>query len=191
MAASGVVYQYRSLVMGAIMSSTAFLEAKLAELVVDAAGRPFWGSSMGLTPDQCGRVSDLMGVRGSLLDRYQKVLQALGSVPMEPDVEPFRSVALAVRLRNFIVHYSGDWAPVADDESGPIPEDELHIMERRLKGVFASTAFADPSAPFFPDHCLSAACASWAAEAALAFSDELSRRAGILQKHLRPIIRDE
>lgn len=189
MAPSAVVYQYRSFVMGAVMSAVAFLEARLAELLVDAADGPFCNSTIGLTPEQCGRLIDLRGDRGPLLEKWQTVLRALEKPPLITDADPYCSAVLVVRLRNFLVHYSAEWAPIADDESGPIVDDELHVLERRLKGRFGSTAFAEPDAAFFPDHCLSSAAAMWAAESILAFSDRVSEQASLLRKHLRPIIR--
>jgi hypothetical protein len=188
MASSASVYEYRSFVMGAVMSAVAFVEARLAELLVDAADGPFCNSTIGLTPEQCRRLSGLMGSRGPLLDKYQTVLRILEKPLLNTDSDPYRSAALVVRLRNFLVHYSGEWAPIPDEESEPVPDGELHVLERRLKGHFGSTAFAEPDAPFFPDHCLSAAAATWAAQSMLAFSDRVSERGSLLRKHLRPII---
>jgi len=114
---------------------------------------------------------------------------ALGKVLFRADRPPYRLVSLVIKLRNYLVHFPGEWLPAPDDESGPLPQSDLPLIERQLKGQFPSTRFASYAQPFFPNHCLSAGCARWAAEACLSFAQEFSTRAGIVMKHLMPTIR--
>ena len=187
-ASSDTLYRYRSFVMGAILSAVASLEAMLSEVQTDAEDGPH-GSATGLTNAQCTALVTALAKRGRMLDRYQKALRAIGKNPFKADTQPYRSVSLLVELRNFIVHFPADWLAIADEQSGHLPQAELPRIERQLKRQFPSTKFADPSKPFFPDHCLSAGCAEWAADSSLAFAQQFSTRAGVVMKHLKPVIR--
>jgi len=190
MAGSDALFRYRSFVMGAILSSVAFLEAKVAELGTDAADGPFIGlSATGLTAAQCTALEAALNVRAPLLERYQAALRALAKSPFKADRQPYRAVALVVALRNFLVHFPAEWHAHPNGESGPLLQRELPLIERQLRRQFPSTKFADPSRPFFPDHCLSAGCGRWAAEASLLFAREFSARAGVPMIHPRPILR--
>jgi hypothetical protein len=187
MADSDFVYRYRSFVMGSVLSSVAFLEAKIAELrsdTEDGSGL----SATGLTMAQRKAVALDASPSGRTLDRYQVVLRALGKDSFKADQDPYRSISLLVTLRNYLVHFAGEWLAEPDDESGPLPQSELPLIQRQLKGQFSSTKFAWDAQPFFPDHCLSAGCARWAAESSLSFAQEFSTRAGIVMKHLMPTI---
>jgi len=190
MAGSDVVYRYRSFVMGAVFSSVAFLEAKLAELRSDAEDGGGI-SATGLTPAQRKAVASALRSNFRTLDRYQAVLGALGEPLFEADRPPYRSVSLVITLRNYLVHFPGEWLAEPDEESGPLPQSDLPLIERQLKGQFPSTKFAWDAQPFFPNHCLSAGCARWAAESSLSFAQEFSTRAGIVMKHLLPTIWDQ
>jgi hypothetical protein len=97
-------------------------------------------------------------------------------------------VSQVVTLRNYLVHFDAKWLAEPDNESVPVPQSDLPQIERQLKGQFPSTKFAWDGQPFFPDHCLSAGCARWAAESSLSFAQEFSTRAGIVMKHFTPII---
>lgn len=191
LANSEIVYRYRSFVMGAVLSSVAFIEAKIAELRSDAEDGGGL-SATGLTAVQRKAVAtalDALPLSVRTLDRYQATLGALGKALFKADQPPYRLVSLVIKLRNYLVHFAGEWLVEPDDESGPLPQSDLPLIERRLKGQFASTRFAWAGQPFFPDHCLSAGCARWAAESSLAFAQEFSSRAGIVMKHLTPTIR--
>lgn len=191
MANSDVVYRYRSFVMGAVFSSVAFLEAKLAELQSDVDGAGL--SATGLTPAQRKAVAaalDTLPPSVRLLDRYQAVLDASGKTLFKADRPPYRSASLVIKLRNYLVHFPGEWLAQPDEESGRLQQSDLPLIERQLKGQFPSTKFAWDAQAFFPNHCLSAGCARWAAESSLSFAREFSNRAGIVMKHLMPTIRD-
>jgi hypothetical protein len=193
MASSDTLYRYRSFVMGAILSAVASLEARIAELQIDAEDGPLGHSVTGLTNAQCmALVTALTALppRTPMLDRYQEALRTIGKNPFKADTKPYRSVSLLVKLRNYLVHFPAEWLAIADEESGPLPQKELPRIERQLKRQFPSTKFANPSKPFFPDHCLSAGCARWAAVSSLAFAQQFSTRAGVVMKHFRPVIRE-
>jgi hypothetical protein len=188
---SEIVYGYRSFVMGAVLSSVALLEAKIAELRTDADDGVGL-SAVGLTVAQRKEVAaalDALPQRRGTLDRYQAVLSALGKPLFKADQPPYREVKLVIVLRNYLVHFPGEWLAEPDDESGPLPQSDLPLIERQIKGRFPATRFAWAGQPFFPNHCLSAGCARWAAESTLSFVQEFSTRAGIVMKHLMPTIR--
>lgn len=186
-----VMYQYWSFVVSTVVMSVAFLEAKIAEIRTDSESRSGL-SATGLTVAQKKSVADelsTMPSRSGTLERYQAVLRVLGKNPFQADQTPYQPVSLVVKLRNYLIHFPGEWLLVPDDESGRVPQKDLPIIERQLKGQFPSTRFAWSNQPFFPFHCLSAGCAAWAANSCLSFATEFSSRAGVLNKHLEPIIR--
>lgn len=190
MANSSVVYRYRAFIMGAVFSSVAFLEAKLTELRSDAEDGG-GVSATGLTPAQRKAIAaalDALPPSVRTLDRYQAVLDATGKIPFKADQPPYRSALLVIKLRNYLVHFPGEWLALPDEESAPLRQSDLPLIERQLKGQFPSTKFAWSAQPFFPDHCLSAGCARWATESSLSFAQEFSTRAGIVMKHLRPTV---
>ena len=190
MANSNAVYRYRAFVMGAVFSSVAFLEAKLTELRSDAENGG-GVSATGLTPVQRKAVTaalDALPPSVRTLDRCQAVLDATGKIPFKADQPPYRSASLVIKLRNYLVHFPGEWLAQPDDESAPLRQSDLPLIERQLKGQFPSTKFAWSAQPFFPDHCLSAGCARWAAESSLSFAQEFSTRAGVVMKHLMPTV---
>ncbi len=189
MASSDTVYRYRSFVMGAVQSSGSFLAATVAELRADAADPSVGIAVAGLAAPQCTALATALDTRASVLDQYQVALRTVGKEKFKADAQPYRSAALVVVLRNFLVHFPAEWLAAPDGEAGPIPQRELPLIERQLKRQFGTTAFADPSRPFFPDHCLSAACARWAAESTLAFVQAFCTRAGVAMTHHRPILR--
>ncbi len=174
--------------MGAVLSSVAFLEAKIAELRSDAEDGPFGLSVTGLTAAQCTALAAALARHVPTLDLYQAALGALGRALFKADRRPFGPVSLVITLRNYLVHFPGEWLAEPDKESGPLPQSALPLIERKLKRQFPSTKFAWADQPFFPGHCLSAGCARWAAESSLSFAQEFSTRAGLVLKHLRPII---
>ncbi len=191
LADSESIYQYRSFVISGVVSSVAFLESKLAELRSDAqTGGGL--SAFGLATKECEALVaalDHRWQRAGILDRYQMVLEVLGKVRIEIDRRPFQDVALVVKLRNYLVHFPGEWLVEPDDETSTFRQEDVPLIERQLKGQFRSTKFAWPAQPFFPDHCLTAGCARWAAESTLLFAKEFSSRAGVIMKHVMPTVR--
>jgi hypothetical protein len=189
MADSDILYRYRSFVMGSVLSSVAFLEAKIAELHSDADDG-IGLAATGLTTAQRKAIAAALDAlpHGRTLERYQSVLRTLAKAIFKADQDPYRSVSLVVTLRNYLVHFDAEWLAVPEDETSTLPQSEQPRIERQLKGQFPSTKFAWDAQPFFPDHCLSAGCARWAAESTLSFAQEFSTRAGIVMKHLIPTI---
>jgi hypothetical protein len=94
MADSDVVYRYRSFVMGAVLSSVAFLEAKIAELRSDAEDGPFALSTTGLTPTQCDALRVALARPIRMLDLYQAALEALGRARFRAESGPLPQSAL-------------------------------------------------------------------------------------------------
>jgi len=187
---SDTVYRYRSYVMGAVFSSVAFLEAKIAEWYADAEdGRGI--SAKGLTAsDRTALVAAFGALRSNtrMLGRYQVALKALRKKSFDADSPPYRPVALVIILRNYLVHFPGEWLAMSDADTRRLPQSDIPLIERQLKGQFPSATFAWADQPFFPDQCLSAGCARWAAESCLTFAQEFSTRTGTVMKHLRPTI---
>ena len=190
MANSDVVYRYRSFIIGAVLSSVAFLEAAFAELQSDAAD-PTGVLAVGLTATERSALSEelsQLGHKAALLDRYQVALRALGKPMFARDRAPYRQVSLLIQLRNYLIHFPAEWLADTGHDSEPLPQADQPLIERQLKGELPSTKFAWKEQPFFPSHCLSAGCALWAAEASLRFRQEFSARAGTVMKHLKPTI---
>lgn len=166
----GMTTKHRAYVAGAIMQSVAALEAEIAEVIshgpghhlgsngIDAASREF------LKP-----LADVIDGK-RIVKRYAFVLHLLRREPMKDGVEPFQSAALLVRLRNELVHYKSKWGR------------EMK-REKLFKGLQSlrhpKPPFVQGNVNFFPHECLSAACAAWAFESAVAFLESFYDKLGV------------
>ena len=71
--------------------------------------------------------------------------------------------------------FSGDIPYVKSAESAVA----LESLEKRLRTKFPPNALVPAKAPWFPDRCLGAGCATWAVKTVQVFSDDFCHRMGI------------
>lgn len=162
--------RHRSYVVGAVIGAACFLESAINETFSDVAEH---GHS-DVVPACDPRHRDVLGgiwspgiERLSVLEKYDLAL-AVGLRPSIPKGEDlYANVKLTIGLRNALVHYKPEWVYGNDD--GDVPSDVMHRFEKRLRGRFSLNPLAKTTYPFWPDRCLSAACAGWAADSVEAF----------------------
>jgi len=156
------------LVVAAIMQAVAGLECEIWEVVAYGPGHHL--GSNGIDTGARNLLAPLSEMIDGepVLDRYRLVLHLLNKAPLDPGAQPWQDAALVVRLRNELVHYKSRWG------------EELE----RFKMLRAIQDKRHPKPPFvrasnfFPYQCLSAACASWAAQVCVAFLDAFYRNLG-------------
>jgi hypothetical protein len=174
----GQQIEHRSYVIAAILSSVAFLEAALNELLASASDDDFElaGGRGPLTKQERQALCDVRDqLRPPFLGKFQRVLRLLGRQPFNQGAQPYQDADLLVKLRNILVHSRPGWSPA--DARDQIAQDEL--LERLASKNFPLHPFAEKDDPFFPDKCLGAACADWAERTARAFADDFFGRLGI------------
>lgn len=160
--------EQRSYVTNAVFMSVAFLESAINEILQDIVDdhksyvgeidpvirrciSVWWGQSEGQ-----GRAA------GSILDKYQSLLQFYGLPAMKKGERPYQDVDLLVGLRNELMHYKPEM----------MGGEELHKWEKRLRAKFEPNPLLKGSGnAYFPDHCLGGPCATWAVQSAKAFAD--------------------
>jgi hypothetical protein len=81
-----------------------------------------------------------------------------------------------IKLRNMLVHFRPETASAAD----------IQGIEKQLASKFdENPLMAGAGNPYFPDKCLGAACAQWAAWVAKSFVDEAFSRLGVQPNYQR------
>lgn len=174
-------------VIGSVLSSVSYLEARINEIISDLAEDPPHLEAAGLSEKSAFALNRLVAssllqrAKLSSLDKYDLVLATLERDPFNRGEAPYQDVKLLVTLRNAIVHFEPEWLPAW---SGQLPQEEQHRFERALKGRFEESPFYSSSQPYFPRRCLSAGCAKWAIDSAWAFSRAFAVKIGIDPDHL-------
>jgi hypothetical protein len=159
----------RAYVVGAVLASVGFAEAAINEVFEDVADNHL--SYVGVLDEQ-RRVAFSSywresGGRGSVLEKYQTCLGLAGCTPLAPAAEPYQSFALAIRLRNALVHFLPETSAST----------EVATLERQLSTKFIENPLMEGAGnPFFPDKCLGSPCAFWASAACKTFADEVFLR---------------
>lgn len=161
--------EHRSYAFGAILESTAFLEAVINEQLQDAAdghGGKLPGAAAGWAALWEESDEGYM----PLLAKYQLALVAAGKEPLDRGAEPFQSVRLLIELRNLITHFRPQ----------SVRAGEAMKIEKKIGTRFATTrAPIGDGNPWFPDRCLGAGCAQWAVRVAKEFADAFHERLGV------------
>lgn len=151
----------KGLVIGAITSSVAFLECTVNGLYEHAkdAGKPtqFHRTLASVWSDGFERQP--------ILAKYQLALALARKQIFKTDKEPYQSVDALISLRNAVSH------PKEIISSNT----QQRKLERRLLGRFQTAPAGDVETEFFPDRCLTSACAKWAVRAAQEFVKDFLR----------------
>lgn len=170
-------------VMGSVLCSVAFLEARINELLSDLAEEP--PTAPWLPPVEkhsafaINRIVELgllQKARLPTLEKYELVLSTLGAPAFEKDQSPYQDVRLLILLRNAIVHFEPEWLTASQST---LPQADQHRLERALHGRFSLSPFVPEIVPFFPRRCLSAGCARWAADSVSLFTKAFAEKIGL------------
>jgi hypothetical protein len=180
--------EHRTYVVTAVMTSFAFIEAAVNELLESAniAGLEVGGDAGGLKDGERAALVDLReawGGRGSSsLDRTQLILHLLRKTPFDKADAPYQQADVLRRLRNALVHYRPEWRAVGGRRGDDKITKDLSQLSLPLH------PFTTSSHPFFPDRCLGYGLASWAWTTSLKFTDGFFERVGIepIYNDLRP-----
>lgn len=174
-------FAHRSLAVGVVFSSVAFLEALVNEVLQDAAN----GLDGQIGPRAVGiadPAAKLLGglwengqafERASIEDKYQVALLGVGAEKFKRDHNPLRPVLYLIKLRNALVHFKPE---TLDSEAE-------HVLERKLKPLIRENQ-QPIGIPWFPNKLLGAGLADWACTSASNFADEWATRVGLTHSFL-------
>jgi hypothetical protein len=104
------------------------------------------------------------------------LLECCGLARLERGASPAQDAALAIRLRNALVHF----------QAGDVLADEEHELERLLRGKFPDNRLMEGSGnPWWPSHGLAHGCSEWAVHSARALADHVLAEVGINPNYQR------
>lgn len=184
--ASQQLYDYRAFVIGSVLCSVAFADSNINQLFNEASDGPSMFAYAGLPQDERSALASVWNdivSRKPILERYDLALETLGRRRFLKDRPPYSEASAVIRLRNFLVHFPGEWMPVRGFEGPPLPQKEQHGIEKTLRGRFVTSKFSDEHSSFFPDQCLGAGCAKWACNMLLDLVREFADSMGIPHFH--------
>ena len=194
--------RHRSCVIGSIFASVAFLEAAINELYIAANDRIL--TDLGLADEFRTRLATIWSIehfrRGArVLEKYQCALRLAEKELFDKSAQPYQDAKLLVELRNALVHFVPETAPIKAKPGVEVP---VHKFGKQFKGKFKTNPFAAKYAvissgsspetatyPFFPEHCLSHGCAQWAVNTSLIFADHFFNALSLkwYYEYLRPV----
>ncbi|HEY4360104.1 MAG TPA: hypothetical protein VGN17_04015 [Bryobacteraceae bacterium] len=174
--------EQRAFVTGAILSSVAFLEAAINEVLKDVAdGHESYISPIAPTAsaeikafwESAGNGARLSG---PVLDRYQAVLRFCGEAEFSKGQAPYQDADSVTKLRNELIHYMPE----------TLGGENQHKLGQRLSKSFPTNPLLVGSGnPYFPDHCLGSPCADWAVNSVRAFADSFFNKIGVSPNYMR------
>ncbi len=164
-------WRHRAYVTGAVFAASAFLETSINELYLDLQNLTQSGQPR-LPPRELALLSRVWPeVAGSpILHKYQVALSLADADSYDESKPPFLDADSLLKLRDALLSCKVTW----DDKRG-----KPQTLEKRLRTKFPSNALAPAKAPWFPDRCLGAGCASWSVKTVQLFSDDFCHRMGI------------
>jgi hypothetical protein len=181
--------QHRGFVIGAVLTSGAFLEASINEIYANNASELSFTDmsddhrrAFGWLPEE---------IRGSfaaiwqspqfqksfgLLEKYDLALRLSLAAPLR-GTKPYEDIPLLLLLRNELIHYKA-----AEVIEGVVSEQEIRKLQRKLRDKFKHNPMlvqARNRPTIFPAEFLHHACARWAVLSSLDFMDAFCERIGI------------
>jgi hypothetical protein len=137
----------------AVILSVAAVEAFVNELQV--AAHDGFSSATPAIKEQSRVIPSLWDTveRLPLERKLSWILQMVNVPPLPKDRDPAQSLALLLRLRNALVHYTTEWT---GDSSRSAK------LAHYLKGRFAENRLCMPGQQFFPYRCLGYGSGQWA-----------------------------
>lgn len=190
-----------SFVISAVISSAAFMEARINELFVDAADTEAWilpgekspqipaaeqyrpnPMMSGLSAETVARLARSwksnipVSAKYPILEKYQIVLMLAYKEIFDPGhSELYKKVKLLIELRNHLIHAEPEWIVTASPNAKDMKE---HKFESKLKHLFPDNPTFSREREYFPDRCLGSGCAKWAVTSSTEFVDEFLTRIG-------------
>lgn len=193
-----LILQHRSFVVGSIISSVSFLESVINE---------FFSSPQKLAPELKERLSAVWMIENfrrtaRTLEKFQSALQLAEKSQFDKGANPYQDAKSVIDLRNALIHFIPETKPTLSKPGVEVPLDDFG---KQLRGKFNEnpllqeistsfsvqdehgatihdTGFRVHASPFFPEACLSAGCARWAAQSVLNLADDFFRKLN-LQGH--------
>src|SRR4051812_29616230 len=163
--------EHRSIVIAAIMQSSAALETELSEIVLYGPGCHLGSNG---TDHDAQRflepLEPLIDKQAGVLNRWQTIMHLLGKGRFDPGAQPFQDADLLVSLRNELVHHKSQWGGALSKKT---------LVGRLMQKGFSVPPWALAGHNDFPYRILVAECAIWAATAATNFLDAAYQRLGV------------
>ena len=163
--------EHRGLVVAAIMQCMAAVETEAAEVVMygpehhlgsnaSDASKEAWKF---LAPSPLSNA--IMGRGRNATAQYELILHLLRKPPLK-GTRPWQDMTTLVMLRNELTHYKSEWGSEMD----------LSWFKRFQQLHLPKPPFVSAGRLFFPDQCLSAACAECSVRSAVAFLNAVDER---------------
>ena len=172
--------EHNAVVVGAIISATAFLEAAINELFAESGDE--FQEHLGELPEEDRKLISRMWNQGiprtakfTIVQKYEVFLSLLNRAEFDRSVEEYDRIQSLIRLRNALIHYEPEWQTHDASRS----QADLHNLERHLRSRFAINPFTGGGNPFYPDKCLGHGAAEWAVESSVVFFDLFVSLTGI------------
>jgi len=179
------LYDYRAYVMASVLEAVAFLEAYTNELLAESSDTNPSPLLQGLS---LARVRGLARVRSEmqlkrrpLLEKCDLMVEATDGRTLDHGDTRYVHAALLVSLRNYLVHFDGEWMEVPTFGGPPVPQRSRHGIEKALHGKFPRDRFTRKTDLFFPNQCLGSPCARWACLSAYQYGTWFAERIGALK----------
>lgn len=177
----------------AVFSATAFLEATANEIFAEAE-RPDHGmlkdisQEVNLAIAQLGQVDAVD--RASIQDKLDIILLVAGRSRIDRAKRPGQDVATLIQIRNGLMHYRGTWL---DWGTSGMARARNLFDSNLWKRMTEKFDVDDPSMGGGSSGWINAACARWAVESAIAYSDEFFSNLGVTSfvDHVRQELRVE
>jgi hypothetical protein len=174
--------EHRAYVTNAILSSVAFMEAAINELLQDA----FDNHQSYIEPldsdvqTLIAKMWDLTEARNRspfhILDKCQMVLVLARKKPIPTDGQLFENANLLRKLRNELMHYKPQTFGGLD----------THRLDRGLVGRFPpNKLMIGAGNSFFPDHCLGHGCAQWSVTSSEEYMNAFFAELGVVPNYQR------
>lgn len=170
------VGEHLQAVTSAVIYSAIFLEALVSEWFTDAAERdpgPGGGRLQGLEARSIELMKgwwDATEGRGvSPLERHQMALLFAGRPQMDKGSQPYQSAKALLELRNEVIHFRPHTITMGPDGK---------LVAKLRQYIEPNQMLPEPEL-YWPYGLLSASCAGWATDSALAFAREICERLGL------------
>ena len=155
--------------LGAIFLSVAFLEAKISELLADAIDNPSEEQMLSEVASLLAQGAPIPDKQPTL-DKYQQTLHGCKREQFDKGSDPFQSAALAIRVRNALIHYKPEWVtsnqPRNLDTALKAKLQDSYSLNVTPKGTWSDFIGG------FPHECLTRTYALWTIRACSSFDDD-------------------
>jgi hypothetical protein len=173
---------HRALVVSAITSSAAALEAMINEAFADAAESE--GSCVASLPHEARtKLATLWSVprtsRYAILDKFDVAHLLITGRGFDRSHHCWRNASWVVRLRNNFVHFEPSWRE-HNTSGGKSTQLASSKVEDALSGLFPENRLSGTANPFYPDRLLGHGCAAWSLISAIEFADHFWKNIGVI-----------